>query len=230
MCGRIRLPTEWSQIKIQLRFDDLYPIPNFKASWNISPTSPVLICRRDPETGKRKPDLVRWGVLPRFEKEPSTKLTTFNAKVEALTTSSLWQPLWSRGQRCLVVSDGFYEWKAGDSPKAPKQPYAVARADGKLTVYAGLWDSKRWQGEIVRSCTIITCTPHPSFEWLHNRQPVILDDEKWPAWLGEASATDFELKGMLVPMPIEGLKVWAVGRAVGNSKLDGAELVEPCKT
>lgn len=63
MCGRVRTPGEWAETKIRLRFDERYPAPNLRRSWNVSPTQEVLVCRRDPETGKRKPDLMRWGVV-----------------------------------------------------------------------------------------------------------------------------------------------------------------------
>jgi putative SOS response-associated peptidase YedK len=226
MCGRLRLPSDYSQIKIQLRFGERWPAPNLQASWNVAPTQQVLVARHDAATGERRPDLMRWGIIPPWEKEPKTRLATHNAVSEELEKKALYKGLWAQGRRCLVVSDGFYEWKPGPTPK-DKQPYAVARADGKLTVFAGLWDERSWGPETIRSATIITCASHIEFAPIHDRFPVILDEEMWPAWLGEVSAAPDELRAMLIAPAMERLRVWPVSTAVSNSRNDGPDLIEP---
>jgi putative SOS response-associated peptidase YedK len=96
---------------------------------------------------------------------------------------------------------------------------------------AGLWDE--WTSpakERIKSCTIITTEPNELIDPLHDRMPVILAEENWPAWLGEAPATRDELKALLRPYPADKMKLWPVGREVGNWRNDGPQLVEPLAT
>jgi putative SOS response-associated peptidase YedK len=226
MCGRLRLPNDWSDIKIKLRLDDI-AAPNLMPSWNIAPTQDVLVVLRDPSTGVRLSEKMRWGLIPSTAKDSKFSFTTFNARSETIDATPAFRGAWRSAQRCLVVSDGFYEWrkrKGGD-----KQPFAIARADSGLTVLAGLWDEwrSRDNGEIIRSCAVTTCPPNELIDPLHDRMPVILAEDDWPAWLGEASATPAELKALLRPYPSEKMKLWPVGKAVGNWRNDGPHLVEP---
>jgi putative SOS response-associated peptidase YedK len=102
-------------------------------------------------------------------------------------------------------------------------------ADDSLTVMAGLWEEwrDRATGEVVRSCTIITTEPNELMATLHDRMPVILEESQWPKWLGEAAASEDELKAMLKPCPAKLIKMWPVGKAVGNVRNNGPELAEP---
>jgi putative SOS response-associated peptidase YedK len=115
---------------------------------------------------------------------------------------------WWRGQRCLVVTDGFYEWKKLDAKGKLKQPYAIAVTDNDAQmVMAGLW--AKWKsptsGEEVLSCTILTCGPNKVMGELHDRMPVILAEIDWPKWLGEEPASEQDLLALLKPCPDEAL-------------------------
>jgi putative SOS response-associated peptidase YedK len=134
MCGRARLATDYSEIKIQLGLQDFEP-PNLRPSWNVAPTQDVLVVTLHPETGVRVSQKMRWGLIPSWSKEPKMKYPTFNAKAETVATLASFRGAWKAGRRCLVVMDGFYEWRKGD-----KQPFAIARVKNKLTVMAGLWE------------------------------------------------------------------------------------------
>nr|DAH82733.1 MAG TPA: SOS response associated peptidase (SRAP) [Caudoviricetes sp.] len=231
MCGRVRLADDYSEIKIRLKFDPAAPAPNYEADWNKAPTDPMLVAIRSVD-GKRIPKMMRWGLLPSWAKDRKQSYATFNARSETFTTKPAFRDAWRRGQRCLVVTDGFYEWKAPppDAPKrTPKQPYAIAMEDGGSMVMAGLWSS--WKdpasGEEILSCTILTCEPNEVMVELHDRMPVILGEGDWPLWLGEESATPEELLAMLRPCPDEWLKIWPVGREVGNVKNKGQKLMLP---
>jgi putative SOS response-associated peptidase YedK len=95
--------------------------------------------------------------------------------------------------------DNFYEWK---KTATGKQPYAIALADRGIMALAGLWEN--WHspaGEWIRSFAIITSEPNELCAELHNRMPVVLKPEMWPAWLGEQPATVRDLKAMLAPQP-----------------------------
>jgi putative SOS response-associated peptidase YedK len=127
-----------------------------------------------------------------------------------------------------VVTDGFYEWKKLDAKGKEKQPYAIAMADDAPMVMAGLWAKwKSPQGEEVLSCTVITCSPNRVLGELHNRMPVIFDEADWPKWLGEEPASEDELLALLKPCRDEALKIWPVGKMVGNVKNNSAQLLMP---
>jgi putative SOS response-associated peptidase YedK len=110
-----------------------------------------------------------------------------------------------------------------------KQPYAIALADRKLMALAGLWETWRspGSGERVRSFVIVTTEPNELCARLHDRMPVILAPEAWPAWLGEEPADEAQLKSLLAPYPSAGMVCWPVSARVGNVKNNDASLIEP---
>jgi putative SOS response-associated peptidase YedK len=226
MCGRVRLASDYSEIKIRLKFAPDAPAPNFEPDWNKPPTSPMLVAIRSVD-GQRVPKMMRWGLLPHWAKDEKISYSTFNARSEDFTTKPAFRDAWKRGQRCLVITDGFYEWKKINAKE--KQAYAIGMEDGSEMVMAGLWAS--WNspvsGEEILSCTILTCGPNEVMEELHDRMPVILGEGDWPLWLGEEEATNEQLLEMLRPCPDEWLKVWLVDNKVGNVRNTGAELVLP---
>jgi hypothetical protein len=129
MYGRVRLGTDFAQIRIKLQFDETAPLPNVAASWNVSPTDPMLVAIS--ASGKRIPQQMRWGLVPWWAKDIKVGFSSINARAETIDTTRAFRDAWKRGQRCLVLTDGFYEWK-----KPEKQPYAVGMADD---------DSWSWQ-------------------------------------------------------------------------------------
>jgi putative SOS response-associated peptidase YedK len=223
MCGRARLPTDYSQIRIQLRLSDRAPAPNLRASWNIAPTDDMLCVLRDAPSGERFPFVMRWGLIPAWCKDGKMKVPTFNAKAETVDRLPSFREAWRQGRRCLVVTDGFYEWRKGD-----KQPFAIACITGKLTVLAGLYEVWRSPGgEQIRTCTVITTEANDLLAQLHDRMPVVLDEKDWPAWLGEREASEQELKSLLQPFPSELMRLWPVDRRVGNVRNNDPGLAEP---
>jgi putative SOS response-associated peptidase YedK len=166
------------------------------------------------QDGKRIPQQMRWGLIPWWAKDSKVGFTSINARAETVDTAPAFRDAWKKGQRCLVITDGFYEWK-----KPEKQPYAVGMADGSQMIFAGLWEewTDKKTGERVKSCTIITCPPNGVIGTLHDRMPVILPEKHWAKWLGEEPITSAELKAMLVPFNDDALKLWPVNRQkIGN--------------
>src|SRR5215472_13931966 len=213
MCGRVRLSSDYSEIKIQLKFAPNSVAPNFEPDWNKPPTAPMLVAIRS-VNGERIPKMMKWGLIPHWAKDDKLQYSTFNARAEEFTTKPAFRDAWTRGQRCLVVTDGFYEWKKLDANGKLKQPHAIAMADDTQMVMAGLWEN--WKsptsGEEVLSCTILTCEPNSAMGELHDRMPVILAENDWPKWLGEELASEQELLALLKPCPDEVLRVWPVDR------------------
>ncbi len=226
MCGRVRLSTDYSETKIALNFDAIAPAPNIPPSWNVCPTDPMLVAVRS-QDGKRIPQQMRWGLIPFWAKDSKVAFSTINARAETVDTTAAFRDAWKKGQRCLVITDGFYEWQKLDAKN--KQPYALAMADGSMMVFAGLWDEwkDKTTGEHINTCTIITCAPNALVATLHDRMPVILPPADWPKWLGEEPATPKELKALLVPFRDDALKLWPVNRQkIGNVRNKAPEVAE----
>ncbi len=227
MCGRVRLSSDYSEIKIKLKFAPDYPAPNFAPDWYKPPTEPMLVAIRSVD-GKRIPRMMKWGLVPHWARDDKLQYSTFNARSEDFRTKPSFRDAWKWGQRCLVITDGFYEWKKLDAKGKEKQPYAIGMADASQMVMAGLWAKwKSPKAEEVLSCTVLTCPSNGIIGELHDRMPVILPEGAWPKWLGEEPATEEELLAMLKPYRDEDLKTWPVDKAVGNVRNKGAELLRP---
>jgi putative SOS response-associated peptidase YedK len=172
---------------------------------------------------------MRWGLVP-----PSTRSwpearkighSTFNARAESIDTRPAFRTAWKEGRRCLVIADGYYEWRDAD-----KQPFAVALSNRGPMTFAGLWDI--WtapDGDIIKSFAIITTTANAL---LHARMPALIAQDNWAAWLGETAANDAAIKAMLKPYPgaaksHPSLEFWPVDRRVGNVRNDSPDLFAP---
>src|ERR1700686_4747624 len=210
MCGRAKLETDVSEIKIAFRIPPDYPTPNFPPSWNVAPTDNLPIVRYDGKAGHRTLDLMRWGLVPYWAKDIKVGFSTINAMAETVDSKPVFREAFQR-RRCIVPVDNFYEGKKL-GPKE-KQPYAIALADRSLMALAGLWENwkSRVSNETTRSFTIVTTTPNEICAEIHNRMPVILPPDTWSAWLGEESVEADELKSMLVAYAGE-MVMWPVSQ------------------
>jgi putative SOS response-associated peptidase YedK len=181
MCGRYRLTR--TDRRLNESFDaegDFDIVPRY----NIAPSQPVLAIRQ--VAGKRRQfSTMRWGLVPSWAKDPSIGFKTINPRVETVqTTPSFRDPF--KSQRCLIPADGFYEWKRNGKAK---QPYCFEVGEGEVFAFAGLWD--RWldpNGSVLESCTILTTTPNSLLSNFHDRMPLILSPENYPAWLTPGNA------------------------------------------
>jgi putative SOS response-associated peptidase YedK len=229
MCGRARLSSDVSEIKIAFGIPPSRPAPNFAASWNVAPTDPLPIVRYDPKEHQRSLEVMRWGLVPFWAKDIKVGFANINAKAEGIENKPAFREAF-RQRRCLVPVDNFYEWKKVAGGK--KQPYAIGLKSGGLMALAGLWES--WHsnpsGERVRSFAIVTTEPNDLCAQLHNRMPVVLAPEAWPQWLGEEAADEAQLKSLLVPYPSEGMVAWPVSQRVGSVKNNDPSLIEPIAT
>ena len=227
MCGRARLSSDISEIKIAFGIPPERPAPNFPPSWNVAPTDSLPIVRFNPKEGQRSLDMMRWGLIPYWAKDIKVGFANINAKAEGIEKKPAFGKAFER-RRCLVPVDNFYEWK---KTAAGKQPYALALVDRGIMALAGLWENWRSPaGEWVRSFAIVTTTPNELCAEIHNRMPVVLKPEAWPAWLGEEPADERHLKALLGPYPSDDMMCWPVGTRVGNVKNNDPTLIEPIAT
>jgi putative SOS response-associated peptidase YedK len=223
MCGRVRLSSDVSELRLVFRVPPERPAPNFAASWNVAPTDLLPVVRWDARAGERSLDVLRWGLVPFWAKDIKVGFANINAKAEGIEGKPAFREAFQR-RRCLVPVDNFYEWKKTASGK---QPYAVALADGGLMALAGLWESWRSPaGERVRSFAIVTTRPNELCATLHDRMPVVLASQSWPAWLGEVPADIVELRAMLAPYSSERMTCWPVSPRVGNVRNNDPSLIE----
>src|SRR6201990_1997718 len=224
MCGRARLSSDVSEIKVAFRIPPERTTPNIAPSWNVAPPDPLPVVRFDAKERQRSLDVMRWGLVPFWAKDIKVGFANINAKAEHIETKPAFREAFAR-RRCLIPFDCFYEWqKLGKD----RQPYAVGLADRRLMALAGLWETWRSPaGERVRSFAIVTTAANPLLAPIHDRMPVILGPEHWPAWLGESPACPEGLKSSLVPPPPETIVVWPVDKRVGNVNNKAPSLIEP---
>lgn len=218
MCGRYFLQRD--PAGLVRYFDAVSPTPNHPPSWNIAPTQPGLVLRRNPQTGARQLDVLRWGLVPRWARDASGAAKLINARSETLAEKPSFREAF-RKRRCLVPMDGFYEWAQDASPK---QPFVVALRSGLPMAVAGLWEG--WQqpdGNWLRTYTVITCAAEGRQALLHPRMPVILPAEKWEAWLGEVPPDE----NILRPAEDALLAFWPIGPRIGRVAENDGALITP---
>ena len=129
MCGRTRLVTDYSETRIELRFDEDGRLLNYGPRWNIAPSEDLLVAVRD-KSGKRRPAMMRWGLIPAWAKDTKIAFSTFNARAESIDTKPAFREAWRAGRRCLVVTDGFYEWRKTDTTRIGNLSPSAWRAAG----------------------------------------------------------------------------------------------------
>jgi len=210
MCGRYALHASPEVVALQF---GLASVPPFAPRYNIAPTAQVLIVR---DGGAA---MVKWGLVPRWAKDPSMGARMNNARAETVAEKPSFREAF-RKRRCLIPASGFYEWKLEGKLK---QPYYIHPAAAGLFAFAGLWE--RWEGPggSLETCAVITTEPNAAMAPVHDRMPVIVDAMNYRAWL-EASVP---LPPLLLPCPPASISVHRVSRAVNSARWDDPSLVEP---
>lgn len=157
--------------------------PAEMTSENVAPTMQIPVYTKH---GLAK---MRWGLVPSWSKEPKTKYSTHNAKLETISEKASFRNAWQKKRSCLIPTRGYYEWK-GD--KGSKQKYFVEHEDGSPIVLAGIWENWQHEDEKLSSCTIITTEPTDQLQALHHRMPVMLSPVSALSWLeiGKLPITD----------------------------------------
>jgi putative SOS response-associated peptidase YedK len=220
MCGRFAQYTPAEALARQ--FGVTTPLlEGGRPSWNVSPSQPSLVVRRNPDTGFRHLDLLVWGLVPHWVKDFKTARRPINARSETVATSPVFSPAYAK-RRCLVLVDAWYEWKPEGKVK---QPYAFAAHDRIPLALAGLWESWRADGtgKILRTFTILTTKPNKLAASVHDRMPVVIPPASWALWLGEQVG---DPNALLRPVPDDVLEIWPVSRAVGTPQNNGPDLLK----
>ena len=218
MCGRYELHTH--PAALALAFGLPFP-PDIHPRYNIAPMQSVPVIRNSAD-GVRELAQMRWGLVPRWARDPAIGARMINARGETLAEKSAYRKAFER-HRCLIPADGFYEWQTMAGGR--KQPMRVTRSDGAPFAFAGL--SERWlsaAGDVVDSCTIVTTAANALLRPLSERMPVIVPPGEYARWLdnnGEAP------RDLVTAIASGALRVHPVSTRVNAVRNDDASLIEP---
>jgi putative SOS response-associated peptidase YedK len=218
MCGRTALTSSPEDLRELFGLAETPLVPHY----NVPPSQPlaaVRVLRRGPPG--RHMDLLRWGLVPFWADDPKMGNRLALARVETAATTPAFREAMRR-RRCLVVVDGFFEWKR-EGKKS--HPFFVRRADKKPFALGGVWE--KWvskDGEVIESCAILTRPSEPPIAAIHDRMPLVLERGAWDRWLDPQleDATD-----LLSAPPPEGLVAYSVSPHVNDPRHDDAACLDP---
>jgi putative SOS response-associated peptidase YedK len=236
MCGRYaasRRPEDLvEEFEIEEQPERLLP-----ASYNVAPTDDVYAVLERPPKGA--PDAVparalramRWGLVPSWAKTPSVGNKMINARMESVAEKPAFKRAFAK-RRCLLPADGYFEWYG--EIKGKKQPFFIRPSDGRPLAMAGLYelwrdkskaddDPDRW----LWSCTILTTTAEDDLGRIHDRMPLLVERDRYSAWLDPAHDDPDELRGLLVPAAPGRLTAFPVSTEVNSVRNNGPELIQP---
>ena len=236
MCGRFTISEVPGQLSSQFNLTQGVTID---PSYNIAPSQmvPVILfgsldgsgaCILGPGEGDMVSMRVlvhlEWGLVPGWAKDPSIGSRMINARAETVAEKPSYRSAF-RKRRCLVLADGFYEWKRQGGSR---HPYHIRMQDRSLFAFAGLWE--HWtgsDGSIVRTCALITTHPNDLVKPLHGRMPVILSQDDYAVWLDPSNQDTTRLKSLLRPYPAAGMTACPVSTRVNNPENDSPDLLDP---
>ncbi|MEN3613978.1 SOS response-associated peptidase [Plantactinospora sp. ZYX-F-223] len=190
------------------------------ADYNVAPTDPVPIVRVCADSGGSLLSVARWGLLPHWAKDTRGAARMINARAETVATTRAYAHAFAR-RRCLVPADGWYEWVRQDGGK---QAYFMTPRDGGVLAFAGLWSVWHGAGDPLLTTSVVTTAALGELALVHDRMPLLLPRQRWSDWLDG----DDDPALLLAPpdeKTLAAIEIRPVGRAVGDVRNDGPELV-----
>jgi putative SOS response-associated peptidase YedK len=218
MCGRYTLKTPVEKLAEEFGFG-ASPV-ELPPNYNVAPTQQVAAVLE--EGGERRLEVLRWGLIPSWADDPGIGSRMINARSETAPEKPSFRRAF-RERRCLILADGFYEWRRTNGAK---QPYYIRMKEGRPFAFAGLWESWKDDGPEIRSCTILTTGPNDLLAEIHDRMPVILPAGSYDAWLDPEAGRD-ELYGLLAPYPEDEMEAYPVSRFVNSPQNNDPRCIEP---
>lgn len=219
MCGRFTLIAEIGALEARFGFEATdFP---YTPSYNIVPGQPVLAVLRHETT---RAGYLRWGLVPSWAKDPTIGNRMINARVETVTDKPSFRRALRR-QRCLVLADGFYEWRRFGKTK---QPMYINLQDHRPFAFAGLWEVWRdATGTPLYTCTILTTTANTVLRPIHHRMPVVLDAAAEALWIDRSVMAPETLLPLLKPYVSENMEVYAVSQLVNSPHNNSPACIAP---
>ncbi len=220
MCGRYTLRTHLNQL---LQLYAAKSQVEWKPRYNIAPTQQVAAVRSLPDSTSRELVLLRWGLVPAWADDLKIGSRMINARAETLAEKPSFKTALRR-RRCLVLADGFYEWRTeGQS----KQPFCIRMKDARPFAFAGLWERWTKSGSPIETCTIITTNANTLMSELHDRMPVILSPAAADVWLDQKIGQSELLLSLLGPYPDDEMEAYPVSTLVNSPKNESSECIVP---
>jgi len=222
MCGRFVGFRSLDELK------DFFPIDKAAceaiSNYNVAPSQEILaIAKYEDENWLVK---FHWGLVPFWAKDISIGNRMINARSESIAEKPSFRNAFKK-RRCLILADGFYEWKG---EKGRKQPMFITLPDHKPFAFAGLWETwnkKDDQDSIYKSCTIITTQASESMSDIHHRMPVILKPQLYEIWLDPGNQNVVELGKMLKNEIVTELVSFPVSKQVNSTRNNDSSCIEP---
>ncbi len=214
MCGRFAFYSPSEATAALFGVSASIPVePRF----NIAPSQYIAAIRETDDAG-RELAMFRWGLVPFWAKDPAIGNRMINARAETVAEKPSFRAAY-RHRRCLVLADGFYEWK---KEGAGKVPHFISLASGEPFAFAGLWES--WQSketeELIQSTTLITTAANDFISTVHHRMPIILQPGTADRWLAGDDALISEITGNSPKF-----QAWPVDKRVNNARNEGEDLI-----
>lgn len=222
MCGRFARSSEAETIAAAFGVE----IGNLPPSYNIAPSQSVAAIVQLPDTSKPQLQMLRWGLIPAWAKDPKIGYKLINARAETVAEKPSFRAAF-RQRRCLIPADGFYEWQQVEGSRQ-KQPYFISLQDERPLAFAGLYE--RWEspdGDTIDSCTILTTAANEAIAPIHERMPVILAPQEYSRWLDPGCGEIDSLQAMLDPYPAAQMKIYPVSSLVNSPKNNRPECKYP---
>ena len=221
MCGRFVGYRNLDELK------EFFPIDrancDVTANFNVAPSQEILAIFN--HQGENWLDKFHWGLVPFWAKDPAIGSRMINARAETVAEKPSFKNAFLK-RRCLIIADGFYEWKG---PKGQKQPMLITLPDKKPFAFAGLWETWRKDDpeSPYRSCTIITTEACEAIRDIHHRMPVILKPEAYAYWLDPTKQDARALKDILRNKRLEDLVSYPVSKQVNSTRNNDASFLDP---
>lgn len=222
MCGRFSITGDLDFYAEYFGVDEIDADP-LEPSWNVAPTDLVLAVSEADET--RRLTQMRWGLIPHWAKD--SKSIHINARVETVATNNTFRDSFSR-KRCLVPSDGFYEWEPAENGR---KPHWIYRADGHPMVFAGIWATRKdpQSGDWIRTCSILTTSSVGPIAQIHDRMPVVLPSAVWDPWLDRELTDPEHALGLISSFDPELIMEHPVSSKVNSVRNNGPDLRDPAE-
>jgi len=225
MCGRMTQQTSLSEIAriFDAELQDPSAGDDLGPRYNVAPTQPLTVVVQRDEG--RFVEVHRWGLVPAWADGVTNSGRLINARAETVATSPVFGPSFKR-RRCIVPSDGFYEWRRKGRQR---RPYLIRSRAQQPMAFAGVWAPWRDSatGNWLLSAAVVTTSANATVGQLHDRMPVILKADALPLWLDPFIQEPMLLADMLRPASDELLALHPVSPRVNSPHNEGPELVLP---
>jgi putative SOS response-associated peptidase YedK len=218
MCGRFSLTKD--EITVNERFRVTGGVTPYIPRFNSAPGQLLAVITNE------QPDSIqylRWGLIPFWATNPTIGNRLINARSETADEKPAFKKAF-QSRRCLVLSDGFFEWKKSGQSKVP---YYFFLKTHQLFSMAGLWETWKHNNRVLDTFTILTTTPNRLMKPIHHRMPVILPQNEEENWLKNPDTTD--LKKLLKPYPDDETDMYPVSSLVNSPQNDTPAVIRPLK-